>query len=243
MDFLSPVLYNLRNRGSQQHETYARPGISIRVERMCRRLILRREDSVKRLKIGVLASGGGSNLQSIIDRSLDGSLSAEVVVVISNNSQAKALERAANHGIDALHISVVTEGSDDLALKRITAEMIARDVDIVVLAGYMKKIGESLLQAFQGRILNIHPALLPKFGGSGMYGIHVHEAVIAAGEKESGPTVHYVDGHYDHGSIIAQVKVPVYPEDTPEGLQKRVLAEEHKLYPAVIQKIAEEWKS
>jgi len=90
-------------------------------------------------------------------------------------------------------------------------------------------------------MVNIHPALLPKFGGEGMYGMHVHEAVIAAQEKESGPTVHFVDGEYDHGRIIGQLKVPVYPEDTPETLQKRVLEKEHELYPMVIGKLAEEW--
>ena len=198
---------------------------------------------MKRLKIGVLASGGGSNLQSIIDKSLEGSMNGDVVVVISNNSKAKALQRAANHGIDGLHISSFTEGTQEKADKKICTEMVSRGVDLVVLAGYMKSVSSELLDTYKGRIINIHPALLPKFGGTGMYGMHVHEAVIASGEKESGPSVHYVDSEYDHGSIIAQVKVPVYPEDTPEKLQKRILIEEHKLLPEVIQKIAEEWKS
>ena len=197
---------------------------------------------MKRLKLGVLASGGGSNLQSIIDRSLDGSISADVILVVSNNSKAKALERAANHGIDALHISAFKEGSSEGADSRIAAEMLSRGVDIVVLAGYMKKIGTELLNAYNGKIINIHPALLPKFGGDGMFGMRVHEAVIAAGEKESGPTVHYVDKIYDHGLIVGQMKVPVYSGDTPEELQKRVLVKEHELYPQVIQKIAEEWE-
>ncbi len=198
---------------------------------------------MKRLKIGVLASGGGSNLQSIIDKSLEGSINGDVVVVISNNSKAKALKRAANHGIDGLHISSFTEGTQEKADKKICAEMVSRGIDLVVLAGYMRSVSSELLDTYEGRIINIHPALLPKFGGTGMYGMHVHEAVIASGEKESGPSVHYVDSEYDHGSIIAQVKVPVYPEDTPEILQKRVLVEEHKILPEVIQKIAEEWKS
>ncbi len=198
---------------------------------------------MKRLKIGVLASGGGTNLQSIIDKSLDGSLDGDIVVVISNNSKAGALERASNHKIDALHISAATEGSAEGVDRRIVEEMDSREVDIIVLAGYMKKIGQHLLDAYKGKIVNIHPALLPKFGGTGMYGMHVHEAVIASGEKESGPSIHYVDSKYDHGQIIAQVKVPVYPEDTPDELQKRVLAQEHDLLPRVIQKIAEEWES
>ncbi|MFC1511976.1 phosphoribosylglycinamide formyltransferase [Candidatus Latescibacterota bacterium] len=196
---------------------------------------------MKRLKLGVLASGGGSNLQSIIDRSLDGSIEADVVVVISNNSGAGALKRALTHGIDTLHISAVTEGSPESANKRITEALRECGVDLVVLAGYMKKIGPALLEAFPGRIVNIHPALLPKYGGDGMYGMRVHEAVIAAGEKESGPTIHFADGAYDHGRIIDQMLVPVYPDDTPEMLQKRVLEKEHELYPLVIQKLAEEW--
>ena len=198
---------------------------------------------MKRLKIGVLASGGGSNLQSIIDRSLEGSLSADIIVVISNNSDAKALDRTRNHGIEALHVSSVTEGSDEGADKRIAEEMRSRGVDLVVLAGYMKKIGQELLKAFDGRIINIHPALLPKFGGKNMYGIRVHEAVIAGGEKESGPTVHIVDGRYDHGRILAQEKVPVLPDDTPDTLQKRVLVKEHEILPDTIQKIAEGWET
>ncbi|MCE5250701.1 phosphoribosylglycinamide formyltransferase [bacterium] len=198
---------------------------------------------MKRLKIGVLASGGGTNLQSIIDRSLDGSLSGDVVLVVSNNSDAFALERARRHGIDALHISPVTEGSPGDADRRITDEMCARNVDLVVLAGYMKKIGPLLLATYSNRIINIHPALLPKFGGKGMYGMRVHDAVIAAGEKESGPTVHLVDNLYDHGTILAQDRIPVMADDTPETLQKRVLALEHIILPKTINKIAEEWKS
>lgn len=197
--------------------------------------------NVKRLRIGVLASGGGTNLQSIIDRSLDGSLHGDVVVVISNNSGAKALDRARTHGIDALHISSATEGSPEEVDRRITDEMLKRNVDLVVLAGYMKKIGPALIETYADRIINIHPALLPRFGGKDMYGIRVHEAVVAAGEKESGATVHVVDGRYDHGKILSRVKVPVFPDDTPETLQKRVLEQEHKVLPATINTLAEEW--
>jgi len=207
---------------------------------VCIPLTVSRRMKVKRLKLGVLASGGGTNLQSIIDRCLDGSISAEVVVVISNNSGAGALERARKHGIDALHVSAVTEGNDAAADRRITDEMVSHGVDLVALAGYMKKVGQMLLTTYEGRLLNIHPALLPKFGGKGMYGMRVHEAVIAEGEKESGPTVHIVDDKYDHGPILAQIKVPVLPDDTPETLQKRVLEKEHEIYPMTIQRIAEE---
>ena len=190
------------------------------------------------LRIGVLASGGGSNLQSIIDRCSDGYINGEVVLVISNNSGAKALLRAAEKGIKTFHISSVTEGSEEKADERISKELSESKVDLVVLAGYMKKAGDKLLENFKGRIINIHPALLPKFGGKGMHGMNVHKTVIESGETESGPTVHFVDSHYDHGSIIEQVKVPVYPDDTPEILQKRVLEKEHELLPGVIRKIA-----
>jgi phosphoribosylglycinamide formyltransferase-1 len=195
----------------------------------------------KRLKLGVLASGGGSNLQSIIDHCIDGTLGAEVVVVISNNSTAGALARARTHGIPHIHISTATEGSPDGEDRRIADELARRNVDLVVLAGYMKRVGPVVLEAFGGRIINIHPALLPRFGGEGMYGMRVHEAVIAAHETESGPTVHIVDDKYDHGRILARRKVPVLPDDTPETLQKRVLAVEHELLPETIRNMAESW--
>ncbi|MBN1294052.1 MAG: phosphoribosylglycinamide formyltransferase [Candidatus Latescibacteria bacterium] len=198
---------------------------------------------MKRLRIGVLASGGGSNLQSIIDKSLDGTINAEVVLVVSNNSKAKALDRAQTHAIDAVHISSITEGSDEAADNRITQEMLERKVDLVVLAGYMKKVGPKLIKAYYNKIINIHPALLPKFGGKDMYGMRVHEAVVASAEKESGPTVHIVDDKYDHGRILAQMKVPVYPDDTPAILQRRVLEKEHEILPLTIQKLSEEWEN
>ena len=195
------------------------------------------------LRIGVLASGGGSNLQSIIDRCADGYINGKVELVISNNSDSKALSRARDNGIDALHISAFTEGSEEKADDKIVNELSKRDIGLVVLAGYMKKAGDKFLKTFKGRIINIHPALLPKFGGKGMYGMNVHKAVIESYEKESGPTVHYVDNHYDHGGIIKQIKVPVYPNDTPETLQKRVLEKEHILLPEVIKKIADDLNS
>ena len=198
---------------------------------------------MKHLRIGVLASGGGSNLQSIIDHSLDGSLNGEVVAVISNNSGAGALERARRHGIDTLHISGATEGSPEAVDSRIAEEFSMRAVDVVALAGYMKKIGPALLGRFTGRIVNIHPALLPRFGGPGMYGIQTHRAVIDAGVHESGPTVHLVDDKYDHGAILDRRTVPVLPDDTPETLQKRVLEQEHELYPIVLQELANKWPS
>ncbi len=114
----------------------------------------------------------------------------------------------------------------------------ARDVDLICLAGYMKKVPDEVIRAYHNRVLNIHPALLPKFGGKGMYGIHVHEAVLAAGEKETGVSIHLVDEVYDNGRIVAQRRVPVHPDDTPESLQQRVLEIEHQLYPETVAKIA-----
>jgi phosphoribosylglycinamide formyltransferase-1 len=193
---------------------------------------------MKKLKIGVLASHGGSNLQAIIDSCEASRIPAEVVVVISNNGQAGALARARKHKIDAIHLSNKHYPNDEDLDDAIVRELKEHQVDLVCLAGYMKKRGRAFLQAFNNRILNIHPALLPKFGGSGFYGMRVHEAVLAAGEKESGATVHLVDERYDHGLILAQRRVPVLPDDTPETLAARVLVEEHKIYAEVIGKIA-----
>ena len=193
---------------------------------------------MKELKVGVIASHGGSNLQAIIDSCEAGKIPAEVVVVISNNSSSGALERARRHGICAVHLSNKHYPDDTDLDDAITKVLKERRVDLVCLAGYMKKRGPTFLNSFKNRVLNIHPALLPKFGGKGFYGMKVHEAVLAAGESESGATVHLVDERYDHGPILAQRKVPVLPDDTPETLAARVLVEEHRIYPEVIGKIA-----
>jgi phosphoribosylglycinamide formyltransferase-1 len=189
--------------------------------------------------LGVLASGGGTNLQAIIDRIEAGHLTARIAVVISNNSQAGALERAKRHGLPTVHLSrpmFLSDEEHDLALLRTLQE---RGVELVILAGYMKKLGRQTIAAYRNRILNIHPALLPGFGGPGMYGRSVHEAVLASGATVSGVTVHLVDEEYDHGPIVVQRTVPVYPGDTPETLAERVLAQEHALYAEVIQLFAE----
>lgn len=193
-----------------------------------------------RVRLGVLVSGGGTNLQAILDRIRCGSLDAEVGVVISNNSQAGALERARSRQIPAFHISSrrFPDPADlDEAILRALRE---HGVELVALAGYMKRLGPRVLGAYPDRILNVHPALLPAFGGQGMYGIRVHEAVIASGAKLTGVTVHLVDAVYDHGPIIAQRAVPVEDDDTPESLFERVLKVEHALYPEVLQWFAEE---
>lgn len=190
------------------------------------------------MNIGFLASHGGSNMQAIIDACKAGRLSAVPVVVISNNAESRALERARNEGIPNYYLSGKTHPDPDSLDQAILDALILHKVDVVALAGYMKKLGPKTLAHFRGRILNIHPALLPKHGGKGMYGIRVHEAVIAAGETESGVTVHLVTEEYDKGPILARVTVPVMPGDTPEILAERVLVQEHILYPATLQRIA-----
>lgn len=186
------------------------------------------------LRIGVLVSGGGTNLQSIIDASEAGTLKSQIVCVISNKEAAYGLERARKHQIPAYFINPKEEGYDEKLLICLKDE----GVDLVVLAGYLRILNKELIEAYGGRIINIHPSLLPKFGGKGFYGIHVHEAVLAAGEKESGATVHYVDMGVDTGKIILQRKLQVMPEDTPETLQKRILNQiEHNILVEAIQSI------
>ena len=190
------------------------------------------------LYLGFLASHGGSNMQAIIDACKAGRLDAKPCVVISNNSDSLALRRAKDAGIRAYHISGATH-TGPLEDEEILRVLKRHAVDTLVLAGYMKMLGPSILRAYRGRILNIHPALLPRFGGKGMYGKRVHEAVLAAGEKVTGVTIHIVDEHYDTGPIIAQCEVPVLPGDTADSLAERVLKQEHALYPETLQKIAD----
>ena len=188
-------------------------------------------------KIGVLISGGGSNLQSIIDKSKSGELQCKVEVVIGDR-ECYGVERAKEAGIDGYTLDrKVLKKELCREIDKIVSE---RGIDLIVLAGFLSIIDEEFVNKWKGRIINIHPSLLPKFGGPGMYGIRVHEAVLKAGEQESGCTVHYVDTAVDSGEIIAQKRVKVLEGDTPEILQKRVLVEEHKLLPESIAKIISE---
>lgn len=189
------------------------------------------------MNIGFLASHGGSNMQAIIDACKSGKLKATPAVIISNNKDSGAIARAKAEGVPYYYLSGKTHPGPEELDEAILSTFLHYQIDVIVLAGYMKKLGAKTLAHFRGRILNIHPALLPKFGGEGMWGIHVHEAVIAAGEKESGVSIHFVDENYDTGVIIAQTRVPVMPDDTPETLAARVLIQEHILYPATLQKI------
>lgn len=188
-------------------------------------------------KIGVLVSGGGSNLQSIIDKSKSGELQCKVEVVIGDR-ECYGVERAKEAGIDGYTLDrKVLKKELCREIDKIVSE---KGIDLIVLTGFLSIIDEEFVNKWKGRIINIHPSLLPKFGGSGMYGIRVHEAVLKAGEQESGCTVHYVDTGVDSGEIIAQKRVKVLEGDTPEILQKRVLVEEHKLLPESIAKIISE---
>jgi phosphoribosylglycinamide formyltransferase-1 len=193
--------------------------------------------SMRKTKLGFLVSGRGSNMQAVIDACKDGRLSAQPVVVISNNRDAGALARARTEGIPAYHLGRSRYPDSEQLDRKITETLKEYKVELLLLAGYMKKIGGHTLAAFQGRILNIHPALLPKFGGAGMYGMHVHEAVIARGERESGATVHIVEGDYDTGPILGQKKITVAATDTAETLAAKVLVVEHELYVETLNRI------
>lgn len=189
------------------------------------------------MNIGFLASHNGSNMQAIIDAANSGELEAKPVAVISNNSSSGAMERAKKEGIAGFHLSSKTHPDPADLDKAILDALGNSGVDLVILAGYMKKLGPLVLTAYKNRILNVHPALLPKHGGVGMYGMNVHNAVIAAGDAESGATIHIVDGEYDTGPVLSQAKVPVEKDDTPETLAARVLKKEHQLFSETIQKI------
>ncbi|KPK99557.1 MAG: phosphoribosylglycinamide formyltransferase [candidate division Zixibacteria bacterium SM23_73_3] len=194
---------------------------------------------MKKLNLVVLASGGGTNLQAIIDSIEAGKLDAQVRAVISNNSKSGALERARNHNIPDIHLSHKQFATPEEFDQKLLSILKEKETDLVVLAGYMKMISPTVIREYKNKIINIHPALLPAFGGKGMYGIHVHEAVIESGVKVSGVTVHTVDEVYDHGPILFQKCVPVSSNDTPESLQKKVLPHEHEAYSEVIQLFAE----
>jgi len=183
------------------------------------------------LNIAVLISGSGSNLKSIIDKINEKQLNCVIEYVISDNEEAYGIERAQKYGIKTVILNKKSFGN---SLSDRILEIIDGKVDLIVLAGYLSILKGDILKKFKNRIINIHPALIPSFSGKGMYGINVHKAVIDYGVKVSGCTVHMVDEGTDTGPIIIQRTVPVYAEDSPEELQKRVLEEEHKALPEAI---------
>ncbi|MCL2593674.1 MAG: phosphoribosylglycinamide formyltransferase [Defluviitaleaceae bacterium] len=194
------------------------------------------------LKIAVLVSGGGSNLQTIIDKIADGYLNCEIVKVIASRSNIYALERAKNHGIASEIISPKKFKSIEGFTKAMVLAVKESGAELIITAGYLTILGEEFAQAFKNRIINVHPSLIPDFCGKGFYGLKVHEEVLKAGVKTTGATVHFVDEGIDTGAIIMQKSVVVMDDDTPETLQKRVMDEaESVILPKVI-KLFEENK-
>ncbi len=193
------------------------------------------------MKIAVFVSGGGTNLQAIIDRIKDGSLkNVEISIVIASNDSAYALQRAADNNIPSAVMSVKSFASreewDDAVIEKLRES----GAELIVLAGYLSLLGPKTVKAFSNRIINIHPALIPSFCGKGMYGIKPHEAALARGVKVSGATVHLVNENYDEGPILLQKCVDILPDDTPEVLQKRIMKEcEQVILPKAISLFAE----
>lgn len=188
--------------------------------------------------IAVLASGGGTDLQSILDACESGQIKGRVALVLSNNPGAFALERGKKHGADVLAID--HHGMSREAHEKLLAEAIdSRDIDLIVLAGYLRMFSPYFPRKYGHMMINIHPALLPDFGGPGYHGLNVHKAVLDSGRGESGCSVHFVTEEVDGGPVIARQTVPVLPGDTPESLQERVLKAEHELLPRVVQWFSE----
>ena len=188
------------------------------------------------MKLGFLASNNGSSMRAIVSAIETGALAAQARLVVSNRKSAPALAFARDHGVAAQYIPTVSDPA--AADARLADAMRQADVEYIILSGYLRKLGAKTLETFAGRILNIHPALLPLHGGQGMYGRRVHEAVIAADDRFTGATVHLVDRDYDHGKIVAQVEIPVAPYDTPETLESRVMAAEPGLFVKTLKRIA-----
>jgi phosphoribosylglycinamide formyltransferase-1 len=183
-------------------------------------------------RMAVFASGGGSNARKIMEYFKDSGV-AEVALVVSNKKNAGVLDIAREHDVPTMLI----ERQSFYDSQELLEELSKRDIQFIVLAGFLWLVPAYLVKAFQGKILNIHPALLPKYGGKGMFGHHVHEAVKAAGEQESGPTIHFVNEHYDEGDIVFQARCAVNPDDTAEDIARKVLALEHAHYPRIIEQV------
>lgn len=188
-------------------------------------------------RLGFFVSHRGSNMRAIVAACQDGTLAATPALLISNNKSSAALVWASENDLPHCHLSPKSTGSEDALDQAHLDALQDAEVDLIILAGYMRKIGPKVLKAYSNRILNIHPALLPKYGGQGMYGSHVHEAVIANKEAESGVTVHLVDGDYDTGPIVDQATVPVLPDDTVEELAARILKQEHRFFSETLGRI------
>lgn len=191
------------------------------------------------MNIAVFASGRGSNLNAIINAIQQGKLRARVCLVLSNNSGAGALEIARSQSIPALHLSQKQHATEEAFHGAMIEALRTHATEFIALAGYMKHVPSVVIREFRNRIVNVHPALLPSFGGAGMYGHHVHDAVIAYGAKVSGATVHLVDEEYDHGAIVLQRAVEVAADETSESLAAKVLTIEHELLPIALSAFAD----
>ncbi len=189
--------------------------------------------------LAVFCSGNGSNFKALYQQIRERHLPCQIVMCLSNNSQCGAMHFAREHGIDAVHLSSKSVPDESAFVQTMLSELEKRHVDLILLAGYMKRVPKEVVQRYPNRILNIHPALLPKFGGEGMYGMNVHRAVIEAKETESGATVHFVTENYDEGEIIVQGKVPIAPDETPESLAAKVLEVEHRIYADALARVLE----
>lgn len=200
----------------------------------------KRPQVVKRKKLAVFVSGGGSNFKSIHDACFEGLVHGDIVVLVTNKPDCGGAEYAKNKEIPVVLFPRTKDATDGLSPGDLVAALRSLEVDFILLAGYLKLIPAELIRAYPQSILNIHPSLLPAFGGKGYYGMKVHKAVIASGARYSGPTIHFVDEHYDTGRILAQRVVPVLANDTAEELAARVLHEEHQLYVEVSAALCEE---
>jgi len=189
---------------------------------------------LQKVRIGVLISGGGTNLQALIDNIENGLINGEIVVVISDKKGVFGIERARKHGIRAIEIDKRDYDDKDVFMKAIINELENHDVELVVLAGFLSILSKDFIERYRNRIMNIHPSLIPAFCGKGYYGQRVHKAVLEYGAKISGATVHFVDEGADTGPIILQEAVNVEEDDTPESLAARVLNVEHKLLPQAV---------
>ena len=190
------------------------------------------------LRIGVLASHQGTNFQAIVNACQHGRVQANVALLICNNSDAPVMARARKSGVPTVHLSSLTHPSSDVLDESMHNHLADENIDLVVLAGYMKKLGPRVLEAYRDRIINIHPSLLPRHGGPGFYGSRVHKAVIESGDSETGATVHLVNDDYDMGKALLQEKITVKVDDTPDSLAERLQPIEHKLLIEVIQQFS-----
>ncbi|KAL2253327.1 UNVERIFIED_CONTAM: Phosphoribosylglycinamide formyltransferase, chloroplastic [Sesamum indicum] len=243
----TPTRLSLRIHYSSSHTLLSKRNIQCRnsVERMDRQGVSDVEEEkpkpkLRRKNLAVFVSGGGSNFRSIYEATLNGSVHGDVVVLVASKHDCGGAEYARDKGIPVVVFPRRKDGQDVLSAEDLVITLRSYKVDFILLAGYLKLIPVQLVQAYPKSILNIHPSLLPAFGGKGYYGMKVHKAVIASGARYSGPTIHYVDEQYDTGRILAQRVVPVLAIDTAEELAARVLHEEHKLYIEVVAALCEE---